>query len=55
MTLVLFALVRHVPRVAARIGDLPLLVGGLLVAPAGWRGSARSPRPRASCSASARR
>jgi predicted MFS family arabinose efflux permease len=35
MTLVLFALVRVVPRVAARIGDLPLLVGGLLVAAAG--------------------
>ena len=35
MTLVLFALVRVVPRVAARIGDLPLLVGGLLVAATG--------------------
>jgi EmrB/QacA subfamily drug resistance transporter len=35
MTLVLFALVRAVPRVAARIGDLPLLVGGLLVAVTG--------------------
>jgi EmrB/QacA subfamily drug resistance transporter len=32
MTLVLFALVRIVPRVAARIGDLPLLMGGLLAA-----------------------
>jgi predicted MFS family arabinose efflux permease len=29
MTLVLFALVRVVPRVAARIGDVPLLIGGL--------------------------
>ena len=35
MTLVLFALVRVVPRIAARIGDLPLLVGGLLVAATG--------------------
>jgi EmrB/QacA subfamily drug resistance transporter len=35
MTLVLFALVRVVPRVAARIGDLPLLVAGLLVAATG--------------------
>ena len=35
MTLVLFALVRVVPRVAARIGDLPLLVGGLLLAATG--------------------
>jgi EmrB/QacA subfamily drug resistance transporter len=35
MTLVLFALVRAVPRVAARIGDLPLLVGGLLIAATG--------------------
>src|SRR4051794_20316768 len=35
MTLVLFALVRVVPRVAARIGDLPLLVGGLLLAGTG--------------------
>jgi len=35
MTLVLFALVRVVPRVAARIGDLPLLVGGLLIAATG--------------------
>jgi predicted MFS family arabinose efflux permease len=35
MTLVLFALVRIVPRVAARIGDLPLLVGGLLLAATG--------------------
>jgi EmrB/QacA subfamily drug resistance transporter len=32
MTLVLFALVRAVPRVAARIGDLPLLLGGLVTA-----------------------
>ena len=31
MTLVLFALVRVIPRVAARIGDLPLLMGGLLL------------------------
>lgn len=35
MTLVLFALVRFVPRAAARIGDMPLLVGGLLVAATG--------------------
>jgi MFS family permease len=35
MTLVLFALVRVVPRAAARIGDLPLLVGGLLLAATG--------------------
>jgi EmrB/QacA subfamily drug resistance transporter len=35
MTLVLFALVRVVPRVAARIGDLPLLIGGLVVAVTG--------------------
>ena len=35
MTLVLFALVRVIPRVAARIGDLPLLVGGLLLAATG--------------------
>jgi hypothetical protein len=35
MTLVLFALVRVVPRAAARIGDLPLLVGGLLLAASG--------------------
>ena len=47
MTLVLFALVNAVPRVAARIGDLPLLVGGLLTARwRAWPGSARSPRPR---------
>jgi predicted MFS family arabinose efflux permease len=32
MTLVLFALVRAVPRLAARIGDLPLLLGGLVTA-----------------------
>lgn len=32
MTLVLFALVRVVPRVAAAIGDIPLLVGGLTLA-----------------------
>jgi EmrB/QacA subfamily drug resistance transporter len=35
LTLVLFALVRVVPRAAARIGDLPLLVGGLLLAATG--------------------
>jgi EmrB/QacA subfamily drug resistance transporter len=35
MTLVLFALVRVVPRVAARIGDLPLLMGGLVIAATG--------------------
>ena len=32
MTLVLFALVNVVPKVAARIGDLPLLIGGLTLA-----------------------
>jgi EmrB/QacA subfamily drug resistance transporter len=32
MTLVIFALVRVVPRVAARVGDMPLLVGGLTLA-----------------------
>jgi hypothetical protein len=32
MTLVLFALVRAVPRLAGRIGDLPLLLGGLVTA-----------------------
>jgi predicted MFS family arabinose efflux permease len=32
MTLVLFALVNVVPRVAARIGELPLLIGGLTLA-----------------------
>jgi EmrB/QacA subfamily drug resistance transporter len=32
MTLVLFALVRVVPRVAGRIGELPLLIGGLVLA-----------------------
>ena len=38
MTLVIFGLVRVVPRVAARIGDMPLLVGGLSLAlvGAGW-------------------
>jgi EmrB/QacA subfamily drug resistance transporter len=38
MTLVIFALVRVVPRVAARVGDMPLLVGGLTLAliGAGW-------------------
>jgi EmrB/QacA subfamily drug resistance transporter len=35
MTLVLFGLVRVVPRVAARIGDLPLLIGGLVLAATG--------------------
>ncbi len=35
MTLVLFALVRVVPRIAARIGDIPLLVGGLVLAATG--------------------
>lgn len=35
MTLVLFALVRVVPRLAARIGDMPLLTGGLALALAG--------------------
>jgi predicted MFS family arabinose efflux permease len=35
MTLVLFSLVRVVPRVAARIGDLPLLIGGLVLAATG--------------------
>jgi predicted MFS family arabinose efflux permease len=32
MTLVLFALVNVVPRAAARIGELPLLIGGLMLA-----------------------
>jgi EmrB/QacA subfamily drug resistance transporter len=38
MTLVILGLVRVVPRVAARIGDMPLLVGGLSLAlvGAGW-------------------
>jgi EmrB/QacA subfamily drug resistance transporter len=38
MTLVLFALVRVVPRVAERIGDVPLLIGGLTIAATamGW-------------------
>jgi EmrB/QacA subfamily drug resistance transporter len=35
MTLVLFAMVRVVPRLVARVGDTPLLAGGLLVALAG--------------------
>jgi len=35
MTLVLFALVRVIPRVAARIGELPLLMGGLALAVTG--------------------
>jgi predicted MFS family arabinose efflux permease len=38
MTLVIFGLVRVVPRVAARVGDMPLLAGGLSLAliGAGW-------------------
>ena len=35
MTIVLFALVRIVPRIAARIGDVQLLMGGLVLALAG--------------------
>src|SRR5947209_7926786 len=35
MTMVLFAMVRVVPRLVARVGNTPLLVGGLLVALAG--------------------
>ena len=38
MTIVLFALVRVVPRVAARIGELPLLMGGLVLALTGLSG-----------------
>jgi len=35
MTLVLFALVRVVPRLATRLGELPLMAGGLLLAATG--------------------
>jgi EmrB/QacA subfamily drug resistance transporter len=35
MTLVLFALVRVVPRLATRLGDMPLMAGGLAVAASG--------------------
>ena len=55
MTLVLFALVRVVPRVAARIGDLPLLVGGLLLAATGMAWLSQITERRTSSRASARR